>query len=91
MKILLSAITFCIFFSIGVVPDIFGHGLGGEVLPPVTIGDKKATLSIGISPSVYDENNPETNISLRLFHSDSSAIIEHVTYEFELKKWGANL
>ena len=91
MKILLTAITLCIFFSITLVPDIFGHGLGGEVLPPVTIGDKDATLSIGISPSIYDENEPESNISLKLYHSESFAIIEHVTYEFELKKNGKQI
>ena len=78
-------------FSITLVPDIFGHGLGGEVLPPVTIGDKDATLSIGISPSIYDENNSESTISLKLYHSESFAIIEHVTYEFELKKDGKQI
>jgi len=65
--------------------------LGGEVLPPVTIQDKEATLSIAISPSIYDENNPESNISLKLYHSESFAIIEHVTYEFELKKDGKQI
>ncbi|MCV0430918.1 peptidase [Nitrosopumilus sp.] len=87
MKILF-ALTICIFFAIGLVPDAFSHGLGGEVLPPVTINGKDATLSIGISPSVYDENNSETNISLKLYDTDSSAIIEHVTFDFELKKEG---
>ncbi|MGY5146952.1 MAG: peptidase [Candidatus Nitrosopumilus sp. bin_7KS] len=86
MKILLTSIIMCIFFSIGLVPDVFSHGLGGEVLPPVDINGKDATLSIEISPSVYDENNSETNISLRLNEADSSAIIEHVTFEFKLKK-----
>ena len=91
MKVLLTIISLCIFLSLGSVPDVFSHGLGGEVLPPVTIQDKDATLSIGISPSVYDEKNPETNISLKLYHTDSFAIIEHVTYEFELKKDGKQI
>ena len=91
MKILLFVATFCLFLSVGIIPNVFGHGLGGEVLPPVTIEDKEATLSIEISPSVYDQNNPETNISLKLFNSDSSAIIEHVTYEFELRKNGKQI
>ena len=38
---------------------MFGHGLGGEVLPPVTIGDREATLSIDVSPSTFDPKNPE--------------------------------
>jgi len=91
LKIILTTFTLCIFLSIGLVPDVFSHGLGGEVLPPITIQDKEATLSIAISPSIYDENNPESNISLKLYHSESFAIIEHVTYEFELKKDGKQI
>ena len=91
MKILSGLIIVCMLFSFSFMPDIFGHGLGGEVLPPVTIDGKEATLSIAISPSIYDPENPETNISLKLFNSDTSAIIEHVTFEFELKKDGKQL
>ncbi|WP_428325943.1 peptidase [Nitrosopumilus sp.] len=69
----------------------FGHGLGGEVLPPVKIEDKEASLSISISPSVYDSEEHEKIISLRLFDANTDAIIEHVTFEFELKKDGKQI
>jgi len=72
------------------ITTVFGHGLGGEVLPPVLIENKQASLSIGITPSIYDDN-PEKFISLRLFDSNSDAIIEHVTFEFELKKDGKQI
>ena len=66
----------------------FGHGLGGEVLPPVTIEDRDATLSIDVSPSIYDPENPEHFVTLRLFDSNTEAIIEHVTLVLEMKKDG---
>ena len=91
MKILLTIILFSLLVSFVSLPDTFGHGLGGEVLPPVTIEDKEASLSISISPSVYDPQKPEKNISLRLFDANTDAIIEHVTFEFELKKDGKQI
>ena len=69
----------------------FGHGLGGEVLPPVKIGNKDASLSISISPSIYDPKEAEKYISLRLFDANTDAIIEHVTFEFELQKDGKQI
>ena len=55
----------------------FGHGLGGEMLPPTTIGDRDATLSIDVSPSTFDPNDPENFVTLKLFNSETEAIIEH--------------
>ena len=71
----------------------FGHGLGGEMHPPVTIGDRNAVLSIEISPSIFDPNNPENYVTLRLFDSKSGyeIIIEHVTFILELKKDGEQI
>jgi len=70
------------------IPLVYGHGLGGETLPPITIGDRNATLAIEISPSKYDPENPENFVTLRLFESNTQAIIEHVTFILELKKEG---
>ena len=69
----------------------FGHGLGGEVLPPVKIENRDASLSILISPSIYDLEESEKYISLRLFDANTDAIIEHVTFEFELQKDGKQI
>jgi len=77
-------------FSFSLTPNVFGHGLGGEVLPPVLIENKQTSLSIDITPSIFDDN-PEKFISLRLFDSNTDAIIEHVTFEFELKKDGKQI
>lgn len=74
-------------FSVGFsTTPVFGHGLGGEMLPPTTIGDRDATLSIDVSPSMFDPDDPENFVTLRLFDSNTEAIIEHVTFILELKK-----
>ncbi|RDJ36916.1 MAG: peptidase [Crenarchaeota archaeon] len=64
----------------------FGHGIGGETLPPVTIGDRNATIYLEIEPPVYDPNAGEQRILIRFFDADTDAVIEHVTYMVELKK-----
>ena len=80
----------CICFSTN---SAFGHGLGGETHPPVLIGDRNAVLSIDVSPSMFDPNNPENYVTLRLFDSKEGyeMVIEHVTFILELKKDGERI
>ena len=91
VKFFAIIIMILVFFSFTLTPNVFGHGLGGEVLPPITIEDKEASLSISVSPSIHDPENPEKIISLRLFDSNTDAIIEHVTFELELKNNGKQI
>ena len=91
VKVFALLIVFLMFFSITLSSDAFGHGLGGEVLPPITIDNQEASLSISVSPSIHDPENPEKIISLRLFDSNTDAIIEHVTFELELKNNGKQI
>ncbi|WP_428325258.1 peptidase [Nitrosopumilus sp.] len=90
MKISRTTLFLLLIFSFS-FSSAFGHGLGGEVLPPVKIENKDAVLSISISPSVYDPKEYKKYISLRLFDANTDAIIEHVTFEFELKKDGKQI
>jgi len=90
LKILATIILIYVIFSFTLISNVFGHGLGGEVLPPVMIENKQVSFSIAITPSVYDENT-EKYISLRLFDSNTDAIIEHVTFDFELRKDGKQI
>ena len=76
---------------LGLSTPAFGHGLGGEMLPPTTIGDRDATLSIDVSPSTFDPEDPENSVTLRLFDSSTEAVIEHVTFILELKKDGERI
>ena len=65
---------------------VFGHGIGGETLPSITIGDRNATLYLEIEPPIYDPNEGEQRILIRFFDADNDSVIEHVTYIVELKK-----
>lgn len=65
---------------------MYGHGFGGETLPPITVGDRNATIYLAIQPEVFDPNAEEENIQVRFFDADSGAVIEHVTYMIELSK-----
>ena len=77
-----------VFFAVFFVSsqNAFGHGFGAETLPPVTIGDRNASIELSISPPVFDPNDPEQRILVRFFDADTDAIIEHVTYIIELTK-----
>ena len=88
MKKINLSIIFLV-FVLGLTANYaFGHGLGGEMHPPVTIGDRDATLSIDVSPSTYDPDDPENFVTLKLVDSNTEGIIEHVTFILELKKDG---
>ena len=92
MKISLQILAIFLIVSLGFSMNLaFGHGLGGEMHPPTTIGDRDATLSIDVSPSTFDPKEPENFITLKLFDSNTEAIIEHVTFILELKKDGERI
>lgn len=80
----LLTIFFVLFFTF---PNpAFSHGFGGETLPPVTVGNRNATIFFSVIPSVFDPTNDEQRILVRFFDADKDAVIEHVTYIIELKK-----
>ncbi|MGH1522049.1 MAG: peptidase [Nitrosopumilus sp.] len=89
-QIALLSIIFLIVFSFLPVSTTFGHGLGGE-MHPISIENTNATLSIDISPPIFDPQNPENFITLKLFDAKTEAIIEHVTFILELKKDGERI
>jgi len=73
-------------FAIPFVNPTFGHGFGSETLPPLTVGDRNATISITVNPPIFDPNNKETNILMRFYNADTDAVIEHVSYLIGLYK-----
>ena len=47
MKATIQILLLLLIISVGFSTNTaFGHGLGGEIHPPVTIGDRNAVLSI---------------------------------------------
>ncbi len=69
----------------------FGHGVGGETLPPVSIDGTNATLSLNINPPVFDDATGEYEMLFRLYETNTHAVIPHVTYLVEVSKDGKQL
>lgn len=86
MNVFIIILLVGIFVLVGMHTSAFGHGIGGETLPPVTVGDRNATIYLNIDPPVYDPQKDEQRILVRFFDADTDAVIEHVTYIIELKK-----
>ena len=68
-----------------------GHGLGGETLPPVIIAGKNATMSIFVTPPEFNSKNKEYNIVLKLYETNTQAVISHVTYQVQISHDGKQL
>ena len=88
MKLLLIGLILVI--TVYVQPS-FGHGIGGETLPPVEIDGKNATLSIFVNPPTYDAKTNEYEILLKLYETNTQEVIPHVTYLVEISKDGKQL
>lgn len=91
MKIVYLSMIFLI-ACVGFSTDLaFGHGLGGETHPPVSLDGRDVTLSIDISPSVYDKNDLERYITINLSESKNQSVVEHVTFALEMTKNGEQI
>ena len=92
MKIFYSFLMIFLIISIGFSTNlVFGHGLGGETHPPVSLDGRDVTLSIDISPSVFDKDDPERYITLNLSESKNLSVVEHVTFALEMSKDGEQI
>lgn len=80
-------ITLIVFYA----QPSFGHGVGGETLPPVSIDGKNVTLSLNINPPIFDDKTGEYEILIRLYDTNTREAIPHVTYLVELSKDGEQL
>ena len=92
MKTLYSFLIIFLVASIGLSTNLaFGHGLGGETHSPVSLDGRDVTLSIDITPSVFDKDDPERYITLNLSESKNQSIVEHVTFVLEMTKGGEQI
>jgi len=82
-----------VFLFVMTVPtnSVFGHGLGGETHPPISLDGRDVTLSVNISPSTFDPNDTERYIKINLSESKSQAVVEHVTFALEMSKNGEQI
>jgi hypothetical protein len=77
-----------VFLGIFFVIPAFGHGIGGETLKPVNIGNRNATIFISIEPPIFDQTEKEQRVLVRFFDADTDQTIENVTYKIKVSKGG---
>lgn len=74
----------CIFMLLPLMSGTaYAHGIGGETLP-VMLGDKNATLFVGLQPSIYDPSNRVADLTVRLTDTRTSDAIHDVVVEIDL-------
>ncbi len=77
-------------FSIAtVLPDAFGHGLGGDQAEPLTFGDMEVTVRTQLSPSDITVGELDSaNMQIRFFDTLTDKNLDKVTYRIEVWQSG---
>lgn len=66
---------------------VYADGLTAENLPPATVGDRKASLFVKISPPILtNETKQNAFLQFRLFDARNNQTIKVVTYEIAIRK-----
>ena len=78
-----------IFTIPAVIPDAFGHGLGGDQAEPLSFGDMEVTVRTDLSPSDLTIGDiDEVNMKIRFFDTLTDTTLEKVTYRIEMWRSG---
>ena len=71
------------------VPDVFGHGLGGDQAPPLTFGNMEVTVRTELTPSDITVGEvDDVNMKIRFFDTITDTTLEEVTYRIEIWQQG---
>lgn len=69
--------------------DVFGHGLGGDVAPPISFEGMQVTVSTQLTPSDITVGEIESaNMAVRFFDQLTDENLESVTYRVEIWQSG---
>jgi hypothetical protein len=86
-------ILFNLIFSLSIIhifllnQKAYADGLTQENLPPATIGNRKASLFVKVSPPILTTDTKDnTYIQLRLFDANNNQTIQHVIYDITVTK-----
>ena len=78
-----------IFSIVTILPDAFGHGLGGDQAEPLSFGDMEVTVSTQLSPSDITVGDVDSaNMQVRFFDIESDENLDKVTYRVEVWQSG---
>ena len=91
----MSSIAVYLFLLVGilsipaVLDNVYGHGLGGDVAPPIDFGGDSVTVSTKLNPSdiTVGEIN-SANMEVRFYNADTNETFEKVTYRIEVWRSG---
>jgi hypothetical protein len=65
----------------------YADGLTQENLPPASVGNRKASLFVKVSPPILTtDNRQDAYMQFRLFDANNNQTIQHVTYEITVNK-----
>ena len=73
-----------ILFLFPLIPISFGHGVGGETLPPLSVGERNVTIYVSVEPPIYDPQENNQRILIKFFDADTEQIIENVHYKVKI-------
>jgi len=77
-------------FSIPIfVGDVYGHGLGGDVAPPISFEGMEVTVSTQLDPSDITAGEVDSaNMEVRFYDTLTDETLEKVTYRVEVWRSG---
>jgi len=88
-KLVLFITAITIFTISAILPDAFGHGLGGDQAPPLTFGDMEVTVRTQLTPSDMTVGEvTSANIQIRFFDTLTDKNLERVTFRIEVWQSG---
>ncbi len=89
MKLPLLLIIVGIFTIPLAIDQVYGHGLGGDVAPPIDFGGMSVTVSTMLDPSDLTVGEvDDANIAVRFFDTLTDETFEQVTYRVEIWRNG---
>ena len=72
-----------------IIPNAFGHGLGGDQAEPISFGDMEVTVRTQLSPSDITVGEIDSaNMQIRFFDTLTDENLDKVTYRVELWQSG---
>ena len=78
-----------IFSIVTILPDAFGHGLGGDQAEPISFGDMEVTVRTQLSPSDITVGDIDSaNMQVRFFDTLTDTNLDKVTYRVEVWQSG---
>ena len=77
------------YFMLAICPfligDAAGHGLGGDVAPPINFSGANVTVSTSLTPSDLTIGEiDKASMAIRFFNVDTNQTLEKVTYRMEV-------